>query len=369
MKILHVYKTSLPDSYGGVESFIDALCKSTGKLGVENELLTLHPRPLNAPIKRLGYTIHQCRRDLHIASTGFSVSAFRKFGELATKADIIHHHFPNPFADLLHITSRIKKPTLVTYHSDIVRQKLLLQIYKPLRNYFLDSVDHIASTSPNYFVTSNVLQKYSNKVSIIPIGIEQAGIKKVSAKRVEYWQKRLSKPFFLFIGAMRYYKGLHIAIDAISGSNINLVIAGTSKIENVLKAKTKALGIKSIEFLGTINEEDKLALLNQCYGFIFPSHLRSEAFGIALLEAAAAGKPMISCEIGTGTSFINVSGETGIVVCPGSPHELREAMEFLLANPKVADRMGNNAKKRARALFKLEDQADSYLKVYKKLLS
>ena len=126
--------------------------------------------------------------------------------------------------------------------------------------------------------------------------------------------------------------------------------------------------MKNVDFLGFVNDEDKIALLHLCYGFIFPSHLRSEAFGISLLEAAMVGKPMISCEIGTGTTFVNSTNETGLVINPGSPSELREAMQFLLDNPKVAATMGKNAKKRSLELFTADQQAKSYYDLYQQLL-
>ena len=96
--------------------------------------------------------------------------------------------------------------------------------------------------------------------------------------------------------------------------------------------------------------------------------MRSEAFGISLLEAAAVGKPMISCEIGTGTTFVNAASETGLVIKPGSPHDLREAMQYLLDNPDTAAKMGRNAQKRYRELFTAEQQAESYHKLYQSLL-
>lgn len=369
INILHVYKTSLPASYGGVEGFIDTLCKADSKLGVKNTILTLHPKPQKQPIEMDGYTIHQAKQNLFLASTGFSVSAFSKFKQLSNDADIIHYHFPNPFADMLHVACRPKKPSIVTYHSDIIRQKHLFNIYRPLKRWFLNSVDHIVSTSPNYFVSSNVLQRYANKVSVIPIGIDPKNYETVDSERLDFWRSRLSKPFFLFVGAMRYYKGLHIALEAIAGTEIQIAIAGINGIEKDLKAQASALQLKNIDFLSFVNNEDKIALLHLCHGFIFPSHLRSEAFGISLLEAAMVGKPMISCEIGTGTTFVNCANETGLVINPGSPRELREAMQFLLDNPKVAATMGKNAKKRCLELFTADQKAKSYYDLYQQLLN
>ncbi len=369
VNVLHVYKTSMPASYGGVEIFIDTLCKAGYKLGIKNTVLTLHPTPQKQSIEMVGYTVHQVKQNLFVASMGFSLSAFSKFKRLISEADIIHYHFPNPFADMLHFACLPKKPCIITYHSDIIKQKYLLHIYKPLKQYFLNSVDHIVATSPNYFITSDTLQKYADKVSVIPIGIDQTPYQNVNPERLNYWRNRLLEPFFLFVGAMRYYKGLHIALEAISGTKIRVVIAGINGIEKELKFQAASLQLSNVEFLGFVNDEDKVALLHLCYGFIFPSHLRSEAFGISLLEAATSGKPMISCEIGTGTTFVNAANKTGLVINPDSPRELREAMQYLLDNPTVAARMGKKAKKRSRELFTAEQQAKSYYKLYQRLLS
>ena len=368
INILHVYKTSMPSSYGGVESYIDTLCKQDSKLGVKNTVLTLHPKPQKQPIEMDGYSVHQAKQNLFLASTGFSASAFSKFKRLSNDADIIHYHFPNPFADMLHVACRPKKPSIVTYHSDIIKQKQLLHIYRPLKKRFLNSVDQIVATSPNYFVSSDVLQRYADKTSVIPIGIDPKAYETVDSERLDFWRSRLSKPFFLFIGAMRYYKGLHIALEAIAGTEIQIAIAGINGIEKDLEAQASSLQLKNVDFLGFVNDEDKVALLHLCYGFIFPSHLRSEAFGISLLEAAIVGKPMISCEIGTGTTFVNSANETGLVINPGSPRELREAMQFLLDNPKIAANKGKNAKKRSLELFTADQQAKLYYDLYQQLL-
>ena len=368
MNILHVYKTSMPDSVGGVESFIDTLCKKTAQLGVQNAVLSLSGNPDPNPIHLDGYTVHQAKQNLFVASTGFSLSAFDKFRILANKADIIHYHFPNPFADMLHLACSPKKPSIVTYHSDIIKQKYLLHVYRPLRHRFLNSVDHIVATSPNYFATSDVLQKYAGKVSVIPIGIDHRLYEATDPEHLKYWRRRFPDPFFLFVGAMRYYKGLHIVLEAIAGTKIRVAIAGTKGIEKELKAQAASLQLSNIDFLGFVNDEDKIALIHLCYGFIFPSHLRSEAFGIALLEAATVGKPMISCEIGTGTTFVNVANVTGLVVNPASPRELRGAMRYLLDHPDIANQMGENARKRSSELFTADRQAKSYHELYQRLL-
>ena len=168
---------------------------------------------------------------------------------------------------------------------------------------------------------------------------------------------------------LRHYKGLHIAIEAIAGTNIQLVIAGTGPNEQKLKKLVREKKINNVHFLGSISETDKVALLNLCLALVFPSNERSESFGISLLEAAACGKPMISCEIGTGTTFINLHGQTGLVTVPNSPFKLREAMLSLAADPSLASELGANAKRRAQTVFNAKKQAKLYAKLYETVLN
>ena len=105
------------------------------------------------------------------------------------------------------------------------------------------------------------------------------------------------------------------------------------------------------------------------YAIIFPSHLRSEAFGISLLEGAMYGKPLISSEIGTGTTYINIDGETGLVVEPSNPEALHKAMEYLLKNPNIAKKMGEGAARRYKNYFTASKTAESYHNLYNSLLN
>jgi rhamnosyl/mannosyltransferase len=167
---------------------------------------------------------------------------------------------------------------------------------------------------------------------------------------------------------MRYYKGLHILLDAMQGLNYPVVIVGAGPLEAELHAQAKALGLQNLHFLGRLGDEDKVALLELSYAVVFPSHLRSEAFGISLLEGAMYGKPMISSEIGTGTSYINIHNETGLVVPPSNPQAFREAMRTLWENPTRAAEMGAKAEARYRQLFTADEMGRKWTALYEELL-
>jgi len=353
---------------GGVEQVINQIARGAAKLGVKTDVLSLSPDRAARTVEIDGYLAHRARLDLQIASTGFSASAFWRFSQLAKKADVIHYHFPWPFMDVVHFATRVKKPTVVTYHSDIIRQKTLLKLYNPLKRKFLASMDRIVATSPNYLATSDVLEKFSNKVSVIPIGIDKATYPQPMPDRLQFWREKIGPKFFLFVGLIRYYKGLHILVEAAQGTDYPIVIVGAGPIEQELKAQAAQLGLRNIHFLGHLPDEDKVALLTLCYGVVFPSHLRSEAFGISLLEGAMYGKPMISSEIGTGTTFINIGDETGLVVPPSSPVALRQAMRYLWEHPEVAANMGKRAEERYWKHFTAEKMVKSYVDLYGELV-
>ena len=364
MRILHFYKTSFPSTMGGVEQVINQIASGSSKLGHEVDVLSLTSDKVTRTIEINGYQVHRARLDFQIASTGFSASAVLRFLQLAKKADVIHYHFPWPFMDVVHFVARIKKPMLVTYHSDIIRQVHLLKLYRPLKLKFLTSMDRIVATSPNYLATSGVLGMFKDKVSVIPIGLDKATYPQPSPDRLKHWRDRLGSKFFLFIGVLRYYKGLHILLEAAQGIDYPIVIVGSGPIEKELKAQVAQLGLRNIHFMGQLCDEDKVALLMLCYGVVFPSHLRSEAFGISLLEGAMYGKPMISSEIGTGTTFINIGDETGLVVPPSDPVALRQAIRYLWEHPEAAAAMGKCAEERYWKHFTAEQMVRSYVELY-----
>jgi glycosyltransferase involved in cell wall biosynthesis len=349
---------------GGVEQVIDQIARGTKKFGVKTDVLSLTLEHVPQTVEIDGYSVHRVRRDIQISSVDFSIFAFLRFAQLAKKADVIHYHFPWPFMDVVHFATLVRKPTLVTYHSDIIRQKNLLKIYRPLMRAFLSDVKHIVATSPNYVATSNVLARYKEKISVIPIGLDKKTYPVPKLETLTYWRDRTGPKFFLFVGVLRYYKGLHILLEAAQGTDYPIVIVGAGPMEVELKAHATKLRLSNVHFMGHLPDEEKVALLKLCYGIIFPSHLRSEAFGISLLEGAMYGKPMISSEIGSGTTFINISEETGLVVPPSDPVALRQAMRFLWEHPERAAEMGRRAEARYWGLFTAGRMVRSYVDLY-----
>ncbi|MCP1650445.1 glycosyltransferase family 4 protein [Pseudomonas nitroreducens] len=365
MKVLHFYKTYYPDTFGGVEQVIFQICEGTSSLGVDSKVLTISNSGRQEGI--IGkHRVTYCKPELELLSTPFSISSIVKLKELSASADIVHYHFPWPFMDVAHFIAKHNKPTIVTYHSDIVRQKYALKAYRALMHRFLGDVDRIVATSPNYLNSSETLSKFKEKTSIIPIGLDRKTYPTASDALLEKWQNLLPQKFFLFIGVLRYYKGLNYLIEAAKLTGYPVVIIGSGPEESSLKLLAQKLDASNVHFLGSLSDEEKVTLLKLSFATVFPSHLRAEAFGISLLEAAMHGKPMISCEIGTGTSYINTD-ETGEVIPPRDVSALQRAMQKLWNDPESARTKGASALHRFNELFTAQQMAEKYVEIYKSL--
>ena len=367
MRVLHFFKTYWPDTFGGIERSIHAIAKGTEKYGVQSDVLSLSKSPETNTLAFDGHMAYKAKLDFELASTGFSRDVFRHFRELSKEADIIHFHFPWPLMDIVNLATRHGKPTIATYHSDIVKQRTLLKLYQPLMFRFLGGMDRIVATSPNYLRSSEILRAFNSKTSVIPLGLSEGDYPVAAEETKARWRSRLPKRFFLFIGVLRYYKGVHVLLEAARQTGFEVVLIGNGPVEDDLKRTVRQHNLANVHFLGALPDEDKVAILDLSLGLVFPSHLRSEAFGLSLVEAAMRGKPMISCEIGTGTSFVNLDGETGLVIRPNDADALSQAMARLWNDHQMALSYGANARRRYETNFTAEQMAQSYAELYREV--
>jgi rhamnosyl/mannosyltransferase len=369
MNILHVYKTYFPDTFGGIEQVIAQLAGALTARGHHNRIFTVSGHPEPRVIQRTEAEVHRSRTTVEVASNPVSWQALADFREQVAWADVVHYQMPWPFGDLLHLRCARGKPSIVSYQSDVVRQRWLRRVYAPLMNRFLDSVGMVVATSPHYRQSSPVLRKLHTPMRVIPNGLEESTYPAVRPERLAHWRERVGEGFVLFIGVLRYYKGLHTLVQACEGLDGQVVIAGDGPEAANLHQQVATHRVPNIRLLGSVSDEDKVCLLQLARAFVLPSHLRSEAFGMSLLEAAMFGKPLVSCEIGTGMSYINEHGVTGWTVPPEDPVALREAMQRLLREPDQAAAMGAAARQRFERLFTAREMAAAYESAYLEVLA
>lgn len=366
MKVLHVYRTCYPETKGGLEQAIRFICKGCIEHGVHSTILTLGA--CNKEYDFEGTKIIVVKKDFEISSNGFSLKLFKRFRELSKETDIIHYQYPWPTGDLLSLIAP-KKPSLVSYQSDIVKQKWLKKLYWPVEQHFLSYVDKIIASSPQYAQSSKNLTKYKHKVETIPLAIDETVYPALNQTVKQKWQNKVGSNFFLFVGVLRYYKGLQYLLQAAKLTKLPVVIAGDGPERGALQDYITAHNLTNVTLVGFIEEEDKVALHHLSQAFIFPSHLRSEAFGISLLEAQLYSKPIISADIGTGSSYVNINNETGMTIEGANSEVLANAMVKINGDPELREKLGQQAHMRYKSHFTSEIYANNYIALYKKLLN
>ena len=373
LSILHVYRTYFPDPPGGLQEAIRQIALTTSAEGVTNTIFTLSPQPQPTHLLRPEARVVRSRSWMAPASCDMGgIASFKTFAQLASEVDVLHHLFPWPFADVLHAVTRPDKPMVLTYVSDVVRQRWLGAAYAPLMWRTLRQARVIVANSPAYAQTSPVLSHpdIRDKVRIIPLGIEESSYPKEGDDEIfNRLGIKEGEPYFLFIGVLRYYKGLHFLVQAAKALDAKVVIAGSGPEginSHVLAAKEH---VHNVVFAGQVSDAKKVALLKRCRALVLPSHLRSEAYGMVLVEAAMYGRPLISCEIGTGTSYVNAHEETGFVVEPESSTALALAMNTLLNDDALSTQMGEAARKRYDNIFSGSALGRAYTDLFREIAS
>lgn len=374
MKVLHIYRTYYPDPPGGVQEAIRQIASGVQTFGVDSRVFTLSPQPEPRTNERPEGTVVRARSYWAPASCDLGgLSSLQLYRENVDWADLIHYHYPWPFADVLNLLSPTRKPKIMTYHSDIIKQKVLGKFYYPLMRLTLSQMDAVVATSPTYRKTSRVLNQFvkHERMHVVPLCMEDVLPDWVQTPKTDILDRLnlTQRPYVLALGVLRHYKGLHTLVQAAQSIRGTVVIAGSGPEDANLRQQVKTLGLSNVVFAGQVSHAEKHQLLSQSIAFALPSHMRSEAFGMVLLEAAMHGRPMVCCEIGTGTSWINQHGSTGWVVPPEDSPALAQAINRLIDNPSEAEAMGRNARTRYETQFASHVMAQGYNTIYQQVFA
>ncbi len=376
MKIIQTNKAYYP-KVGGIETTITNLSEGLVKdHGVNVQVLTCNSqRSFKKVRKNLnGVDVIYLPTFGFVASLPISIPYLTSLKQL--KGDILHVHEPFPWADLSYIfSSRIRKNfshLVVSWHSDIVRQKWALSFYRPYIHKFLKMANKILVSNSNLVENSEYLPNYKSKCEVIPLGAKldwvtdsMNRLNQVKQIKIDY-----GSPLILFVGRLVYYKGIQYLIDAINQvANVSLVIIGSGPLKKELINQIQTLNLeKRVHILPEVDEETLHSHYEACDIFVLPSVEKSETYGIVQIEAMACGKPVICTELKTGTTFINQHGTTGLVVPPRDSKSLAEAIKKLLSDHELRNKFGCNAKQRALSEFNTELMVERTFNVYEELL-
>jgi rhamnosyl/mannosyltransferase len=347
MRILHIYKDYHP-VLGGIENHIGTLAELEAGAGHEVTVLVTNPGGQPARETRNGVRLIRLPRIATLASAPLTFGFPRAIRR--QRPDITHLHFPYPVGEVGQMRGGRGRPYVITYHSDIVRQKTLLRLYAPLLRRLLRNAARILPTSQNYLNTSPWLQPFADKCTVVPLSVDPAPF----ANPVPLIPPD-GRPTLLFVGRHRHYKGVDDLIRALPGINARVLIGGDGPLRSQWEELARRLGLAAqIQFVGEVSDADLPGLFASADIFVLPANSRAEAFGKVLLEAMVAGLPCITTEVGTGTSFVVQGGVSGVVVPPRDPRALREGIESLLGDADKRREMG--AAGRARVLREFTEE-------------
>ncbi len=357
-EVLEVNKAYYPH-IGGIESLVRQYSEELGQFGAEVRTLvcrdgrggTLHEHANGVELTRAGSlgTYFSCPVSLSF------IALFRK---MARSADAVHINVPFPLADAALLLSGYRGKVAVSWHSDVVKQKKLMLLYRPFMMYLLRRADIVFVATPGHIDGSDVLPQFREKCRILPYGIDPEqylGIIRSPFLTEKLTDKSSVKVFFT--GRLVYYKGVDVLLRAFRMTHgCELFIAGEGVLEESLRRYADTHGLsEKVHFLGFLPDDELRQAYADCDIFVLPSVAKSEAFGIVQLEAMVYGKPVINTNLPSGVPYVSVHGETGLTVPPSSPKALAAAINRLAEDRPLREKLGRNAAYRVKRDFNEKD--------------
>jgi glycosyltransferase involved in cell wall biosynthesis len=286
----------------------------------------------------------------------------------SSKADIVHLHLPNPAATLAYMASGHSGPLILTYHSDIVRQKVLGRVFEPILRHTLRRSAATIVATRNHVDASPVLWDFRDRCRIIPYGIAAAAYEQQASTLTNGTRHSFGPRIVLGIGRLVGYKGFTFLVDAMASVAGHLLLIGDGPLRAALERRAASLALQDrVSFLGEV--DDVVPYLYAADVFVLPSVSRNEAFGIVQLEAMACGVPVINTSLDSGVPFVSIDGVTGLTVPPANAAALAGAINTLLDDPARRAAYGAAARCRVQQEFGVNTMTRLTLELYEEVMA
>jgi glycosyltransferase involved in cell wall biosynthesis len=359
-----------PPAPGGIESHVRTLAVAQAQLGLDVQVLCVNHEP--GPTR----TDHDGSVEVTRLGRAAKASKLDMCPELVTAlrgvdADILHLHVPNPTMILALLRARPKSQLVVTYHSDIIKQKVLGALFRPLERLAYRKVRAILPTSPDYAGGSRFLKSYGDRLEVLPHGIEldeYLNPSEADQATAETLRKTHPGPLWVGCGRLVYYKGFLNAVRALTRVDGTLILVGEGPERGPLEAEATRLGVADrLVFAGRAPRLAPYYLAADA--FWFPSNARSEAFGLVQVEAMAAGCPVINTAIPhSGVAWVSRHDREGLTVAVDDPLALAEAANRIATEPGLRDRLVEASRRRVREEFDHRVMARRSVDIYRRVL-
>ena len=305
------------------------------------------------------------------SGTMISPAMILRLRKIRRKYDIIHIHHPDPMACLALFLSGYKGKVILHWHSDILKQKMWLKLYRPLQRWLIRRADMIVGTTPVYVQQSPYLQKVRKKTNYIPIGIDELSADPELVTRFK--ERYAGKKIIFSLGRLVAYKGYEYLIKAALhlDDTYVILIGGEGPLKDELLQLIDRLGVgEKVALLGFIPEEKEMAAyFMACDVFCLSSIWKTEAFGIVQIEAMSCGKPVVATRIAeSGVSWVNDDGVSGYNVEPQNSKALAEAIERIVSDSQHYAELSAGARQRYETIFTKAKMVDKCIQLYHDLL-
>lgn len=375
MKVLQLSKF-YPPELGGIETAAFELTEGLNAMGIATEVLCAHVMGRSVEDCLHGYRVVRTASWGQLLSTSMTPAMVPRLAAERGRHDVLHVHLPNPMANLALWLVGWPGKVVLHWHSDIIHQERALKLYQPLQTWMLQRADAIVTTSPPYGAHSPWLRPWLSKVISIPLGIspdrQLLDPHEMSEAERSLKARHGDRPVVFSVGRMASYKGFEHLIEAARSlpKDVQVVIGGGGELLESHRQHIRDAGLQDRVFMpGRLSDAELGAYMRHARVFCMPSVNRAEAFGMVLLEAMAAGLPIVAADIvGSGVPWVNVHGQTGLNVAPGDAAALAEALTQLLTDPTRASAMGKAGRTRLESRFTARRMVAETATLYRRLL-
>lgn len=366
-----------PPKIGGIEFHVQDLAESLVAAGLEVRVLVCNTKNESKREIIQGVEVIRCARFFEKSSTPVSLEFKNELEKNSEWADLVHFHFPYPFGEFEWLRTEPFKnksvPYLVTYHTDIVRQKTALSLYRPYLKKLLSGASAIIVSSPQMLQYSDYLQPHKQKVSQINFGLKVKEIAfniKAINKASQIRKQFGDRPFVLFVGRLVYYKGVDVLAWSMKENDLDYVVIGQGPLRGEMESIAKLIGAEDrLKLIDSLSYEELVAWLHAADVLALPSVLESEAFGLVQIEAHAARTPTVSTKLKSGVVYANLEGITGLTVEVGDPQALGQALKHITSDRELHDELAVQAQARALSDFNLDQMVERTTELYAEILS
>ncbi len=387
IRICHLAKYYAPFR-GGIETHVQTLARAQKAAGHDvtvvcinhldkngnNAAYRTYGRSARGTVEDCGVVVEKFPKYASLARFDFCGGLVKFLRDTADQYDVLHLHVPNPTLCIALVRAGVSVPLVVAYHSDIVKQRILRLPFRLVEEQVFSRTDRFIAASSSYALSSETLRPYSERVQVIPYGLDLTPYLEPSSRAVSFCEhltaQHRGEPIWLCVGRLVYYKGFEFAIRALRLCRGRLVIVGNGPAKASLIQLATALGVANrIDWHEGLESDELVGAYLAAKAFWFPSIVRSEAFGLVQVEAMASGCPVINTSIqGSGVAEVSKHDVSGLTVPVRDAQAFAQAATQLADVPTLREKLSVGARTRAVQQFSLERMLKQTSALYESII-